>query len=161
MNNEYKIVSIGNKKIYGLSIMLTKSQNSNYEIINNFWKEFNAKLRLSDLPKNAGGNWEKYGITYKLGDMYKYFCGISVENEYYNNNFEEYNISEGNCVSFQHKGSMHNLKNTIYTIYKEIIPENNFILNQSEYIHFELYNYKFKWNNCESIIEIYIPINDN
>ena len=161
MNNEYKIVPVGNKKIYGLSVILTKSQYSNYEIINNFWKEFNAKLRFSDLPIQIGGNWEKYGITYKVEDIYKYFCGIPVKNEYCNNNFEEQNISEGNYVLFQHKGSMYNLKNTIYKIYKEIIPENKFTLNQSKYYHFELYNYQFKWNNNESIIEIYIPIKNN
>jgi AraC family transcriptional regulator len=161
MNDEYKIVQVENKKIYALSVILTKSQNNNYKIINNFWKEFNIKLRLSDLPKQAGGNWEKYGITYKIGDIYKYLCGIPVKNEYFNNNFEKYNISEGNYLLFQHKGSMYNLKNTIYTLYKEIIPKNNLALNQSEYFHFELYNYKFKWNNKESIIEIYIPINSN
>ncbi|MDR2798480.1 MAG: GyrI-like domain-containing protein [Treponema sp.] len=91
----------------------------------------------------------------------KYFCGIPVENEYANNNFEEYKISEGNYAVFQHKGAMYNLKNTLFTIYKKIIPENNLILNQSEYFHFELYNHKFRWNNNESIIEIYIPINNN
>ncbi|MDR2798481.1 MAG: hypothetical protein LBB80_09065 [Treponema sp.] len=59
------------KKLYGLSIALTKSQNRNYIIISNFWKEFNVKLCFYDLPKQAGGNWEKYGMTYKVGDIYK------------------------------------------------------------------------------------------
>ena len=159
MNGEYAIVPVENKKIYGLSVSLTKSQDRNYEIINNFWKEFNTKLRLSDLPKQVGGNWEKYGITYKTGDIYKYFCGIPVENEYVNKNFEEYKIFEGNYIVFQHEGSMYNLKHTIFTVYKNIIPSNGIILNQSECFHFELYNHKFKWNDMESIIEIYIPIN--
>ena len=161
MNIEFTIVPVENKKIYGLSVSLTKSQDRNYMIISNLWKEFNTKLRFSDLPKQTGGNWEKYGITYKTGDIYKYFCGIPVEEEYSSNSFEEYKISEGNYILFQHKGAMHNLKNTLFTIYKKIIPENNLILNQSEYFHFELYNYKFKWNNNESIIGIYIPLNNN
>jgi AraC family transcriptional regulator len=160
MNSVYTIIPIENKKIYGLSVELTKSQDRNYAIINNFWKEFNAKLRFSDLPKKTGGNWEKYGITYKTGNVYKYFCGIPVEKEYVNNNFEEYKISEGNYVVFQHKGSMYNLKNTIFTIYKKVIPENSFVINQLENFHFELYNYKFKWDNEESIIEIHVPINN-
>jgi len=152
MNSEYTIVPIRNKKIYGLNVSLTKSQNKNYEIINNLWKEFNVKLRCSELMKQAGGNWEKYAVTYKIGDLYKYFCGIPIENECCNGIFEEYKIYEGNYVVFQHKGSMYNIKNTLFTIYKKIIPENNFILNQSEYFHFELYNHKFKWNNNDSII---------
>jgi AraC family transcriptional regulator len=161
VNNEYTIVPVKNKKLYGLSVELTKSQNHNYIIINNFWKYFNAKLRSFDLPKKAGEKWEKYGITYKIENIYKYFCGIPVENEYVNNNFEEYKISEGNYAVFQHKGPMYNLKETLFTIYKKNIPENNLILNQLEYFHFELYNHKFKWNNKDSIIEIHIPINNN
>jgi hypothetical protein len=43
-------------------------------------------------------------------------------------------------------------------IYKQIIPNDKLVLNQTEYFHFELYNYKFKWNNNESIIEIYVPL---
>jgi AraC family transcriptional regulator len=161
MNIEYTTVPVKNRKIYGLSVSLTNSQNNNYVIISNFWKEFNAKLHFSDLPKQTGGNWEKYGITYKTGNIYKYFCGIPVENEYINNNFEEKIIYEGNYVLFKHKGAMYNLKSTLFTIYKKIIPENNLILNQLEYFHFELYNSKFKWNNNESTIEIYIPLNNN
>jgi AraC family transcriptional regulator len=161
MNNKYTIVPVENKKIYGLSVALTKSQNYNYGIISNFWKEFNTKLRISDLPKQAGGSWEKYGLTYKTGDIYKYLCGIPVENGYVNNNFEEYRIFEGNYILFQHKGPMYKLKDTLFMVYKKIIPENNLILNQSKYFHFELYNYKFNWNNKESIIEIYIPMNKN
>ena len=159
MNNEYTIASVKDKKLYGLSVILTKSQNSNYTIINNSWKEFNTKLRSSNLPKQVGGNWEKYGITYKTGDVYKYFCGIPVENEYVNNDFEEHKVLDGYYMIFQHKGAMYNIKDTLFTIYKKIIPENKILLNQSEYFHFELYNYKFKWNKNESIIEIYIPIN--
>lgn len=161
MNNEYTIVPMEYKKIYGLSVNLTKSQSNNYQIINNFWKEFNVKLKKSNLSNKIGGNWEKYGITYKEVNTYKYFCGIPVENEYVNNDFEEKRIIKGNYAVFQHKGAMYNLKNTINKIYKNIIPENNLELNQSEYFHFELYNYKFKWNNNESIIEIYIPMNNS
>jgi predicted transcriptional regulator YdeE len=119
MNNEYTIVPVKNKKLHGLSVSLTKSQNHNYIIISDFWKKFNTKLHFSDLPKQAGGNREKYGITYKTGDIYKYFCGISDENEYINNIFEEYKISEGNYAIFQHKGAMYNLKDTLFRIYKK------------------------------------------
>jgi AraC family transcriptional regulator len=159
MNSEYTIMPVENKKLYGLSVELTKSQSRNYTIISNFWREFNAKLRSSDLPKQAGGNWEKYGITYKTENIYKYFCGIPVENKYVSSNFEEHRIYKGNYAVFQHKGSMYNLKNTLFTVYKKTISENNLIVDQSKYFHFELYNYKFKWNNEASIIEIYIPIN--
>ncbi|MDR0749632.1 MAG: GyrI-like domain-containing protein [Tannerellaceae bacterium] len=161
MRNEYTIVSIENKKLYGLSVALTKSQNRNYAIISNFWKEFNAKLRLSDLPKQTGGNWEKYGITCKTDEEYRYFCGIPVDNEYTNPNFEERTITQGNHILFKHKGTMFNLKDTFYSIYKDIIPTGKLVLNQSQYFHFERYSYQFKWNNENSIIEIYLPIGNS
>jgi AraC family transcriptional regulator len=155
---EYSIQYIGNKKLYGLSAVITTSQSKNYEIISNFWRKFNVKLKQSDLPKKSGGNWEKYGITYKTNDTYKYFCGIPVENDYVNTRFEEYKIINGNYAAFQHKGAMYCLKDTLNIIYKQIIPNDKLVLNQSEYFHYELYNYKFKWNNNESTIEIYIPL---
>jgi AraC family transcriptional regulator len=155
---EYSIHYIENRKLYGLLVNITKSQNKNYDIIKEFWKEFNGKIKDSNLPRKSGGNWEKYGITYKSGDIYNYFCGIPVENNYENTFFEEYKIINGNYAVFQHKGAMYYLKNTINIIYKQMIPNDKLELNQTDYFHFELYNYKFKWNNDESIIGIYVPI---
>jgi AraC family transcriptional regulator len=158
---EYSVQYIESKKLYGLSIIITTSQSKNFEIISNFWKEFNVKLKKSNLPRKFGENWEKYGITYKSEDIYKYFCGIPIENDYSNMIFEEYKIINGNYAVFQHKGAMYYLKDTLNIIYKQIIPNDKLTLNQSEYFHFEFYNYIFKWNNSESIIEIYIPLNNN
>ena len=84
---EYDIVSLESKKLYGLSVGLSKSQDHNFTIISQFWKEFNNMLRLSKLPKQNGGNWEKYGVTYKEGEEYRYFCGIPVDTEYMNTDF--------------------------------------------------------------------------
>jgi AraC family transcriptional regulator len=147
-----------NKKLYGLSVDITKSQSKNYDIIKDFWRGFNTKLKYSNLPRKSDGNWEKYGMTYKTGDIYKYFCGVPVEDNYVNTFFEENKIINGNYAMFQHKGAMYYLKDTINTIYKKIIPNDKLKLNQTEYFHFELYNYKFKWNNNGSIIEIYVPL---
>ena len=157
---DYSVKYILEKKLYGVSVIITKSQSRNYSIINNFWREFNAKLKVSNLPNKNGGNWEKYGITYRNGDTYKYFCGIPVEDDYINTVYEIFEIVEGEYAVFQHKGTMYNLKDTINTIYKSIIPNNKLDLNQKKYFHYELYNYQFKWNKNESIIEIYIPINN-
>ena len=158
---EYSTHYIEHKKLYGLSVVMTKSQSKNFSIINNFWKEFNIKLKERNLSGKSGGNWEKYGITYKTEGIYKYFCGISIENDYVDTFFEEHEIINGNYAVFQHKGPMYYLKDTLNTIYKQTIPNDKLELNQTEYFHFELYNYKFKWNNNESIIEIYVPLNNN
>jgi predicted transcriptional regulator YdeE len=157
---DYSKKHITGKKLYGLSVVISKSQSENYSIINNFWKEFNKKIKVSNLPIKNGGNWEKYGVTYKTEDIYKYFCGIPVENNYVNTFYEVFEIVDGEYAVFQHKGAMYNLKNTINKIYKEIIPNDKLDLIQNKYFHYELYNYQFKWNKNESIIEIYLPINN-
>jgi hypothetical protein len=82
-------------------------------------------------------------MTYKSGDVYRYFCGVPVENNYVNTFFEENKIINGNYAIFQHKGAMCYLKDTINEIYKQTIPNDKMVLNQTEYFHFELYNYKF------------------
>jgi AraC family transcriptional regulator len=133
----------------------------NYDIIRKLWENFNLQLRHSDLPKQAVGNWEKYGITYKEGDSYKYFCGIPVSWDFVNQDFEERMIVQSRYMLFRHTGAMYNLKSTFNTIYKEVIPNGKLTLNQSEYFHFERYSYQFKWNRSESIIEIYVPIIDD
>ncbi len=73
--------------------------------------------------------------------------------------FESHTILKGKYARFQHKGDMKNLKGTIYDIYKRILPDSDLILNiNRNLIHYERYNYQFKWNNADSIIDIYIPI---
>jgi predicted transcriptional regulator YdeE len=132
--NNYSMHYIENKKLYGLSINITKSQNKNYDIIKNFWKEFDVKLKSANLPGKSGGNWEKYGMTYKSGDIYRYFCGVPVENIYINTFFEENKIINGNYAIFQHKGAMYYLNDTINEIYKQIIPNNKLVLNQTVFL---------------------------
>jgi predicted transcriptional regulator YdeE len=112
---EYSICYIENKKLYGLSVDITKSQSKNYDIIKDFWRGFNTKLKYLNLSRKSDGNWEKYGMTYKTGDIYKYFCGIPVEDNYVNTFFEENKILNGNYAVFQHKGAMYYLKDTINT----------------------------------------------
>lgn len=41
---------------------------------------------------------------------------------------------------------------------KNILPNNEYILAQNNFLHFKKYDYRFHWNNDNSIIEIWIPI---
>ena len=43
-------------------------------------------------------------------------------------------------------------------VYKEIIPKNNILVENRQFVYFEKYDYKFHWNREDSVIEIYIPI---
>ena len=58
-----------NIQTFGLVTELTNSQTDNYKIIQKHWIVFNEELKKFKLNKN-GGNWTKYGITFKTGGKY-------------------------------------------------------------------------------------------
>lgn len=145
----------------GLQTELTKSQKENFEIIQNHWCRFNKELKQYNLNQR-GGNWVKYGITYKINEKYFYLTTIPS----YGQNFPEHFISKvipkGQYEVFTHKGEMKNLKTTVHDIYKVILPNSNIqieLASKTGFIHFEKYDFRFQWNKPNSIIDIYLPIN--
>ena len=55
---------------------------------------------------------------------------------------------------------MDNLYETYRKIYQEILPNTDYTPLQEEFLHFERYDYRFHWNSDNSVIEIWIPIQD-
>ena len=147
----------------GIVTELTKSQTENFKIIQNHWIHFNKELSRLKLNQ-YGGNWSKYGITYKKADKYFYLATIPISNINIPAHFKSFEIPKGEYHIFNHKGKMDNIKSTIFEIYKVILPKLNLkIENNSKagFIHFEKYDYRFQWNKPNSIIDIYLPINTN
>jgi predicted transcriptional regulator YdeE len=71
-------------------------------------------------------------------------------------------IKQGRYAKFVHVGSMNEIKATIYNIYKNIIPATDLKIETNEeagLLNFEKYDYRFKWNNKKSLLEIYLPVN--
>jgi len=152
-----------NINVCGLSIQLTKSQSENFKIIKNHWLKFNAELKRKKLNQNDS-NWTKYGITFKSNDKYFYLTAIPVTNFIIPHNFTQIEIQKGEYKIFTHKGKMENIKNTIFEIYNSMLPKLNLkIENQKKtgFINFEKYDYRYKWNKPNSIIDIYLPIETN
>ncbi|MBN2041801.1 MAG: effector binding domain-containing protein [Spirochaetes bacterium] len=143
------------KEITGIATPLTRSQKENYQIIRKHWKNFNRQLGINQV--NTGANWKKYGVTYRRDNTYFYFTGLPLAKEI--NGFEKLSIETGYYIKFRHSGSMPEIKNTVYQIYKKIIPENGIDLDdQRRIIHYEYYDCRFKWNDKDSIIDIFVPI---
>ena len=78
-----------NISTFGLLTELTKSQTDKFEIIKYHWRKFNAELKKYNLIQN-GGNWEKYGITFKTNETYFYLTTIP-QNEM---NFPEHFVNK-------------------------------------------------------------------
>lgn len=152
-----------NIKVCGLITDLTKSQSENFGLIQNHWSEFNAELKRKKLNQN-GGNWTKYGITFKTDKKYFYLTAIPVSNLTIPGHFKHLEIPKGEYEMFSHKGKMEDIKNTVFEIYKVILPKSNLKIEdqtKAGFIHFEKYDYRFKWNKSDSIIDIYLPIKTN
>ncbi len=151
---DFEIKEIAIKEVAGIPVLLTASQSKNYKIISDHWITFNKKLK--SIKRNSGTNWKKYGITFKKNEDYFYMPSVSLSAE---NDLRKYTIQQGRYVRFRHKGDMYFLKNTIFNIYKKFLPESALQINKNrELIHFEEYDYRFKWNRSDSIIDIYIPL---
>ena len=60
----------------------------------------------------------------------------------------------------EHIGAMDKIYETYGKIYEEIIPSTSYIPIKDIILHFEKYDYRFHWNSDNSVIEIWIPIQD-
>jgi len=147
----------------GLITEMTKSQTDNFEIIKKHWIAFNEELKKNKLNQN-GGNWTKYGITFKTGEKYFYLTAIPVNNLIFPDHFVSFEIPKGEYEIFTHKGKIENIKQTIFEIYKVILPKSKMKIEdhtKTGFIHFEKYDYRFQWNKSTSEIDIYLPLNTN
>ena len=57
-------------------------------------------------------------------------------------------------------GAMEKIYETYGKIYQEIIPNTPYTPIKNIILHFEKYDYRFHWNRDNSVIEIWIPIQD-
>lgn len=151
----YKIVTRECCRAIGLQVELTTSQNENHAIIARHWKRFNHELRVNKIKFD--GNWVKYGVTRKIGNQYSYLTAIPKVTDIAG--FTEEELTGGKYLCFEHVGDMGLLKSTIYDIYKKFIPESEFDLDKSRrVVHYEQYDRRFLWNQPNSVVDIYVPI---
>lgn len=145
---------------FGLHIELTKWQDQNFVLIQNHWFRFNKELKNYQLNQSKG-NWVKYGITYKVGERYFYLTCIPAAGLLFPDHFMQMVIPKGRYEVFTHMGDMKNIKATVYDIYKNILPNSNLQIEQASkigFIHFEKYDFRFQWNKPNSVIDIYLPL---
>jgi predicted transcriptional regulator YdeE len=160
---QYMTIIENNITTLGLQTELTKSQDDNFVIIQNHWYRFNNELKKHNLNQH-GGNWVKYGITYKINERYFYLTTVPTSGQIFPEHFIQKVIPKGQYEVFTHIGEMKNIKTTVYDIYKNILPNSNLqieLTSKTGFIHFEKYDFRFQWNKPNSVIDIYLPLNTN
>ena len=102
----------------------------------------------------------KYAFMERREDKLFYCCAIPrkiVVPE----GFVSKEIASCKYMVVEHIGSMDKIYETYSKIYKEILPNTEYIPMQESFLHFERYDYRFHWNRENSIIEIWLPIRDS
>jgi len=152
---KYKVIQKETFLVHGLWVQLTTSQSDNFKIITKHWQYFNHQLKINQIEFQ--NNWLKFAITKKINNEYFYLTAIPYTIDI--KGFKKEEILGGNFISFEHIGALNLIKFTLLNIYKKFLPNSSFKLdNNRKLIHFEQYDYRFKWNKPNSIIEIYLPL---
>ena len=152
---DYQIIELEEFNVIGIRYELSKSLSNNVKLAQNHWKIFNSKLRNNKLY--LGSNWCKYAFIEKIENKIFYYISIPKK-DFVPNDFTEKIILKSKYLRVEHICNMNKLKDTINYVYKEIIPKNNILVENRQFVYFEKYDYKFHWNREDSVIEIYIPI---
>ena len=151
----YTIRELEAFSVIGQEIELTNRKKENIKICVEFWREFNNNLKKTYLSQ--AGNWIKYAFMERREDKLFYYCAIPRK-VVIPEGFISKEISSNKCLVVEHIGVMDRIYETYSKIYKEILPNAEYIPLQENFLHFERYDTRFHWNRDSSVIEIWIPI---
>lgn len=151
----YTIRELEAFSVIGQEIELTNRKKENIKICVEFWREFNNNLKKAYLSQ--AGNWIKYAFMERREDKLFYYCAIPRK-VVIPEGFISKEISSNKCLVVEHIGVMDRIYETYSKIYKEILPNAEYIPLQDNFLHFERYDTRFHWNRDSSVIEIWIPI---
>lgn len=151
----YSIRQSDSITLIGQSVKLTKQKTTNIKISTQFWQTFNVNLKKSKLTQ--GGNWVKYAVMERKGNALFYYCAIPKQTTV-PDGFEVKSLAEHTYLVVEHAGAMNKIYDTYTIIYQYLLPELNIKPVSDDFLHFERYDYRFHWNEDNSIIEIWVPI---
>ena len=143
--------------VIGQEVELTNYQKKNIQISTQFWRKFNSSLKKAYLSQS--GNWVKYAFMERRNGKLYYFCSIP-QRTITPEGFLYKEIPSYKYLVVEHIGAMDKIYETYGKIYEEIIPSTSYIPIKDIILHFEKYDYRFHWNSDNSVIEIWIPIQD-
>lgn len=154
---QYRIQRMPAFSVMGRQITLTASKKQNMQISTAFWRSFNASLSRHSLQQR--GVWLKYAFMKRAGEQLLYICAIP-KREVVPADFFCMEIPEKLYMIVAHHGPMYQIYDTYDRIYKELLPQSGYRLDHQDFLHFERYDARFAWNKEDSILEIWIPLQE-
>ncbi len=160
MNKIYpKIVQLSKKILVGKYLKMSYSENKTVQL----WQSF---MPLKKHIKNTVGN-DLYSVqvyeqlfdynSFDLEAQFTKWATIEVSDEIGSDlDLQKLKLEGGLYAVFLHKGSSSDFKKTFESIFKDWLPNSEYVLDARP--HFEVLGEKYKNNHPDSEEEIWIPI---
>lgn len=141
--------------LVGCETRLSTSLQGNARISMAFWRSFNEQLKLYHVKQ--GKTFVKYALTLRDHGQLLYACGVP-SSQLYPEQFRLYRIPRGEYLCFEHHGDMALLPDTIRKIFEEELPKRSITCRKGTLVYFEKYTERFHFHQDSSVIEIYVPL---
>lgn len=154
-----KIITISEKKLAGLSIELSLSNDTTASL----WQKLMP--RRSEFINRVGDSYysmQVYPTDFSMKDftpqtLFTKWAAVEVDSfDNIPDNMETYLLKGGVYAVFRYKGLPQGFPKLLQYIYQEWLPNSNYILDSRE--HFEVLGKDYKRNDPSSEEDVYIPV---
>lgn len=153
---EPRIVTRAACTVVGLKCRTSMANN----LIPALWDDFGR--RMGEI-RDTAADPACYGVCFyeegdgPSGDYFSYLAGRAVTRaEELPTGMEARALPAGEYAVFEHRGALDTLQQTYGYIYKDWLPNSAYEMVGTQ--DFELYDYRFKHGQSDSVLEIWIPI---
>ncbi len=129
-------------------------------VIPQLWEDFNKVCAA--IPHTVTDR-TAYGVCFyedgddPSGESFAYLAGVEVDNaDDIPAGMEARVIPAHDYAVFEHRGALENLHQTYQKIYSEWLPA--YALERVGTLDFELYDWRFRWGQPDSVLEIWVPV---
>lgn len=140
--------------VVGLADQFTMENNT----IPQLWEKFNPRaMEIKDARFDCCLGLCYYEPDYEKGKPFTYMAGRIVSKlDELPQGMTSREVPASDYAVFEHKGSLETLQKTYDYIFREWLPASEYEMAPQD--DFEWYDYRFKYGQQDSILEIWIPI---
>ncbi|MCB5246429.1 MAG: GyrI-like domain-containing protein [Candidatus Cloacimonetes bacterium] len=131
-------------------------------VIPQLWDDFNKVC--ASIPHTVT-DLTTYGVCFygdgddPAGDVFSYLAGVEVANaDDIPAGMEAISIPAGDYAVFEHRGPLDKLPGTYQKIMAQWLPGSAY--ERVGTLDFELYDWRFRWGQPDSLLEIWIPVRE-
>ena len=157
-----KIVDIADRKLIGMRIKTSLSENKTFEL----WRKF--KPRVKEITGRMTTDFysvQVYGEDFNVENptpntMFEKWAAVEVSNfENVPHEMESYTLASGKYAVFIHKGTPNDFPQTAEFIFGKWLPNSKYELNNCP--HFEILSDQYKPDDPNAEEQIWIPIKES